>query len=54
MTSTQPPIIAVGVLLAGVLWTLTVWRPAVGCALLVLGIPLTGAWPGEAWCRCCA
>jgi hypothetical protein len=42
MTTAQLPIIAAGVLGAGVLWILTVWRPALGCALLVLGIPLTG------------
>jgi hypothetical protein len=42
MTASQLPILIVALPAAGVLWLLTVWRPAVGCALLVLGIPLTG------------
>jgi hypothetical protein len=42
MTSAQLPIIAAAAMGAAVLWILTVWRPALGCALLVLGIPLTG------------
>jgi hypothetical protein len=42
MTATQLQLLPVALLAAGTLWVLTVWRPAVGCALLVLGIPLTG------------
>ncbi|HEY4864802.1 MAG TPA: hypothetical protein VIK45_04755 [Candidatus Dormibacteraeota bacterium] len=42
MTTSQLQILAAGLLVAAVLWLLTVWRPAIGCALLVLGIPLTG------------
>jgi hypothetical protein len=42
MTATLIPLLAVGIPVVVTLWVLTVWRPAIGCALLVLGIPLTG------------
>ncbi len=42
MTATLLPLLAVGIPVVVTLWVFTVWRPAIGCALLVLGIPLTG------------
>jgi hypothetical protein len=39
------PLVAAGVLAAGGLWLLTVWRPALGCVALALAIPLTGGMP---------
>jgi hypothetical protein len=42
MSQMLPLLIAVGSLAVAVLWLLTVWRPALGCVVLALAIPLTG------------
>lgn len=39
------PLLAAGALGAIGLWLLTVWRPALGCVVLALAIPLTGGIP---------
>ena len=45
MSQALLPLVAAGGLAAAGLWLLTVWRPAHGCVVLVLAIPLTGGMP---------
>jgi hypothetical protein len=45
MSQAFPPLIAAGVLAASGLLLVTAWRPALGCVVLAIAIPLTGGIP---------